>query len=136
MCEFSLFLLLNTRSAITSLITPTSYGVSNGLWKAVPQSIDKRGHATWIQLEKIVDFHSYMRIHKAVMLYICKLHSPEAYGQKKYESFEWIYYFSEITFMTRKSGSERLCATMSSIILHSFNVVGHVMKEEIEKNNC
>ena len=31
-----------------------------------------------------------------------------------------------------KSGTERLCAPMSSIILKSFNSVGHVIREEIE----
>ena len=29
-----------------------------------------------------------------------------------------------------KSGTERLCALISSIILQSFNSVGHVIKEE------
>ena len=32
-----------------------------------------------------------------------------------------------------KSGPERLCAPMSSIILQSFNLVGHIMREEIQK---
>ena len=32
-----------------------------------------------------------------------------------------------------KSGTELLCTPTSSIILQSFNLVGHVIKEEIEK---
>ena len=31
-----------------------------------------------------------------------------------------------------KSRTERLCAPMSSIILQSFNLVGHIIMEEIE----
>ena len=33
-----------------------------------------------------------------------------------------------------KSGTERLCAPMSSIILQSFNLVGHEIREKIEEN--
>ena len=32
-----------------------------------------------------------------------------------------------------KSGTERICAPISSITPQSFNLVGHVMTEEIEK---
>ena len=37
----------------------TSYGESNGLSNANPQSIDKRGHAIWTHLEKVILWVSY-----------------------------------------------------------------------------
>ena len=35
-----------------------------------------------------------------------------------------------------KSGTERLWGPMASITLQSFNSIGHVIREEIEKKNC